>query len=45
MLCEDLEGWDGAGGGVREVQEEGNICKYTHIADSLCCAAETSTTL
>ena len=41
MLCDDLEGWDGEGG--REAQEGGDIC--IHIADSLCCTAETNTTL
>ena len=25
MLCDNLEGWDGVGGG-REVQEAGSIC-------------------
>ena len=25
MLCDDLEGWDGLGGG-RELQEGGDIC-------------------
>ena len=25
MLCDNLEEWDGVGGG-REVQERGNIC-------------------
>ena len=25
MLCDDLEGWDGVGGG-RELQEGGDIC-------------------
>ena len=30
-------------GGGREVQEGGDIC--IHIADSLCCTAETNTTL
>ena len=41
MLCGDLDGGDGGGG--REVQEGGDI--YIHIADSLCCATETNTTL
>ena len=40
ILCGDLDGWEGGG---KEVQEEGNICTYT--ADSLCCMAETNTTL
>ena len=30
-LCDNLEGWDGVGGG-REFQEEGDIC--TPVADS-----------
>ena len=42
MFCGDLDGWDGGGGG-REVQVGGNICM--HIADSLCCTAETNTAL
>ena len=25
MLCDNLEGWNGVGGG-REVQQEGDIC-------------------
>ena len=33
MLCGDLGGWDGAGGGGREVQEGEDIC--IHRADSL----------
>ena len=37
VLCDDLEGWDGGG---REAQEGGDIC--IHIADSLCCTAETN---
>ena len=43
MLCDDLEGWDRVGG--REAQEggDGDIC--IPIADSLCCTAETNTTL
>ena len=43
MLCDDLEGWDREG--EREAQEGGygNICIY--ITDSLCCTAETNTTL
>ena len=45
MLCEDLEGWEWAGEGVREVQEEANIWKYTHIADLLCCTAEANRAL
>ena len=42
MLCDDLDGWDGAGSG-REVQERGDIS--IHIADSLHCTAKTNTTL
>ena len=41
MLCVDLEGWDG--GGEWGAQEGGDIC--IHIADSLCCTAETNITL
>ena len=41
MLCDNLEGWDGLGGG-REVQEGRDIC--ISIADS-CCVAETNTAL
>ena len=40
VLCSDLDGWDG---GRQEVQEGGDIC--IHIADSLCCTAETNMTL
>ena len=45
MLCDDLEGWDGAGLELpgREAQDEGVICIL--IADSHCCTAETNTTL
>ena len=46
MLCDDLDEQNGGlGGGSdgQEVQEEGDIC--IHIADSLCCTAETNTTL
>ena len=32
MLCDNLQGWDGVGGG-REVQEGGDIC--IPMADSL----------
>ena len=39
MLCGDLEGWDGGGGG-REAQEGGDICILT--ADSHCCIAESN---
>lgn len=42
VLCDNQEGWDGAGGG-REVQEGGDACTLT--ADSHCCRAETNTTL
>ena len=35
MLCGDLNG--------KEIQKRGDIC--IHIADSLCCTAETNTTL
>ena len=42
MLCDDLEGWDGEGGG-REVQMGGDM--RIHVADSLHCTAETGTTL
>ena len=42
MLCGDLEEWD-VGWGWGEVREGGDIC--IHIADSLCCTAETSATL
>ena len=45
MLCDDLEGWDRERG--REAQEGGEvgIYVYIYIADSLCCTAETNTTL
>ena len=39
MLCDDLDGWDGAGGGM-EALEGGYIC--VHTADSLRCTAETN---
>ena len=39
MLCDDLEGWDGAG---REVQERKDVFK--HIVDSLHCMAKTNAT-
>ena len=42
MLCDNLEGWDGVGGG-REVQEGGDICIL--MVDSCCYMAETNTTL
>ena len=38
MLCDDLEGWSG-----RRGSEGGDIC--IHTDDSLCCIAETNTTL
>ena len=41
VLCDNLEGWDGVGGG-REVQG-GNIC--IPMADSCWCMAETNTIL
>ena len=41
-LCDDLEGWNGGYGG-KEAPEGGDVC--TCIADSLCCTAETNTTL
>ena len=41
-LCDNLEGWDGMGGG-REAQEGGDIC--THMVDSCHCMAETNTIL
>ena len=45
MLCDNLEEWDREGG--REAQEGGDMAIYVciHRADSLCCTAETSTTL
>ena len=42
MLCDDLEGWNGGGGG-RETQEGGDLC--VHTVDSHCCTAEANTTL
>ena len=42
MFCDDLEGWDGVGGG-REVQEGGDICDL--MADSRHCMAEANTIL
>ena len=38
-LCDDLEGWNGRG----EPQEGEGM--YIHRTDSLCCIAETNTTL
>ena len=43
MFYDDLDGQNGGGGDGREAQEGGDI--YIHIADSLCCTAETNTTL
>ena len=42
VLCDNLEGWDGEGGG-REVQEGRDIC--IPMADSCRCMAETITIL
>ena len=42
MLCDDLEGWNGAAT-ERETHEGGDIC--TQIADSLHCTAEPNATL
>ena len=42
MLCDNLEGWDGVGGG-RESQEGGDIC--IPMADSCRCMEEANTTL
>ena len=42
MLCDNLEEWDGVGGG-REVREGGGMCVL--MADSHCCMAETNTAL
>ena len=39
VLCDHLDEWDEGRGW--EVQEGGHIC--IHIADSLCCTAETNT--
>ena len=41
MLCDDSEDWDEEGG--RKAQEGGEI--FEHIAESLCCTAETIITL
>ena len=41
MLCDDLEGGTGVGGG-RENQQGGDIC--IPMAESCCCTAETNTT-
>ena len=44
MLCDDLEGWDGAGGGSRGMRCEAmDGCIY--MADALHCRVETNTTL
>ena len=37
VLCNDLDMWDKGGG--RELKEGGGVC--IHIADAICCAAET----
>ena len=42
VLCDNLEGWDGEGGG-REVPEGGDIC--IPMADSCWYMAETNTKL
>ena len=42
MLCDNLEGWDGVGGG-RKVQEGGDMC--VPVADSCWYMAETNTTV
>ena len=39
VLCDDLEGWDGAGVGGRS--KGGDMCVCVCIADSLGCTAET----
>ena len=41
MLCDNLEGWDGMGGG--EVQEGVDVCLL--MADSYYCVAEANTIL
>ena len=45
VLCDDLDGWEGWGGGGRwgEVQAGGDV--GIHRADSHFCTAETNTTL
>ena len=42
VFCDDLEGWDGGGGG-REVQEGGDVRDL--VADSPRCMAEANTIL
>ena len=42
MFCDNLEGWDGMGGG-RELKEGGEVCVL--VADSYWRTAETNTTL
>ena len=42
VLCDNLEGWDGVGGGM-EVQEGGDMC--IPVVGSCWCMAETNTTL
>ena len=41
-LCDNLEGWNGVGGG-KEAQVGGDIC--IPVADSRSCMAETNTVL
>ena len=50
VLCDDLEGWAGGGGGWEgdgragmEAMEGGDVC--TIMSDSHCCMAENNTTL
>ena len=47
VLCDYLEGWNGAEGSEREVQEKGDIYNSIciHRADSFHCIAENNTTL
>ena len=42
VLCDNLDGWDGIGGG-REFQEGEDM--YIPMIDSCCCMAESNTTL
>ena len=42
VICDNLEGWGGVGGG-REIQEGGDVC--IPMTDSCCCMAETNTIL
>ena len=39
MLCDNLEGWDGMGGG-RVVQERGDV--HIPMTDLCCCMSETN---